>query len=101
MRIWLCASVLIGCMCIVGCDKAPVDYSQHYKHGDDVFYKGTFVVKETVASILQFKGVTNTGGRLYELLGTDVIFQTEVVGAELNHEKLLILRRQGYRVIVR
>ncbi len=100
-------------VCSAGCEvKARVvidsteqqsdPYAQHYKHGDDIFYKGTFVVKETVTSIIRWQGVTGPDGtaRLYNVLGTDVKFQNEVVGSQLSHEELLTLRRQGYRVIV-
>ncbi len=113
MRIWLYVSLASLVVALGGCEvKARVvidstekesdPYAQHYKHGDDMFYKGTFVVKETVTSILRWQGVTGPDGtaRLYNVLGTDVKFQNEVVGSQLSHEELLTLRRQGYRVIV-
>ena len=114
MRIWLYVSLVSLMVALGGCEvrvKAEINssekesdpYSQHYKHGDDIFYKGTFVVTETFASVIRWKGVTGLDGtsRLYEVLGTDVKFQDEVVGSQVSHEKLLILRRQGYRVIVK
>lgn len=111
MRIWLYVSLVSLLVALGGCEvrvKAEINssesdpYAQHYKHGDDLFYKGTFVVKETVTSIIRWQGVTGPDGtaRLYNVLGTDVKFQNEVVGSQLSHEELLTLRRQGYRVIV-
>ena len=97
-------------VCSAGCEvKAKIainseqtdEYAEHYKHGDDMFYKGTFVIKETVGSVLRWKGATDRSLRLYEVLGTDVKFQSEVVGSELTHEKVLTLRRQGFRIIIK
>ena len=93
-------------VCSAGCEvKAKIainseqtdEYAEHYKHGDDVFYKGTFVVKETVSSILHldWDKDRNVNWREYHVLGTDVKFQDEVVGSTVTHEKLLTLRCAG------
>ena len=65
MRTWLCVGMVIWCMCNMGCDvKARIainseqtdEYAEHYKHGDDMFYKGTFIIRETTKSVLNPKG---------------------------------------------
>jgi len=112
MRIWLYVSLVSLVVALGGCEvKARVvidsteqesdEYSEHYKHDGDMFYKGTFVIKETVASVLNTKGNKDTSLRTYRVLGTDVEFQTEVVDTELTHDKLLSLKRQGYRIIIK
>ncbi len=97
-------------VCNAGCEvKAKIainseqtdEYAEHYKHGDDMFYKGTFVIKETVGSVFNTKANANPSLRTYRVLGTDVEFQTQVVDTELTHDKLLALRRQGYRIIIK
>ena len=97
-------------VCSAGCEvKAKIainseqtdEYAEHYKHGDDLFYRGTFVIKETVASVLNTKGNKNPSLRTYRVLGTDVEFQTQVVDTELSHNELLTLKQQGFRIIIK
>lgn len=96
-------------VCSTGCEvKAKIainseqtdEYAEHYKHRGDLFYKGTFVLKETAASVLNMKGNTDPSLRTYRVLGTDIEFQADVVGTELPHNKLLTLRRQGFRIVI-
>ncbi len=110
MRIWLYVSLVSLLVALGGCEfKARVEingeqndkYSEHYKHGDDMFYKGTFVIRETTASVLSPKANENPSLRVYRVLGTDVEFQTEVVDTELAHDKILTLKRQGFRIIIK
>jgi len=59
------------------------EYAEHYKHGDDMFYKGTFIIRETTKSVLNPKGNEDVSLRNYQVLGTDVEFQTKVIDTEL------------------
>jgi len=110
MRIWLCVGLVTLMTALGGCEvKARIainseqtdEYAEHYKHDGDLFYKGTFVIKETIGSVLNTKGNRNPSLRTYRVLGTDVEFQTQVVDTELTHDKLLTLKRQGYRIIIK
>lgn len=82
----------------MGCEKGE-DYSRHFKHGDDPFYKGTYVVRETAASIFSLEATDKSALRMYRLLDTDIegIDRNE----QLAHLELLDLRKQGFRIIVR
>ncbi len=108
----VCAGLMSLMVTFGGCEvKAKIaingeqdsdEYSQYYSHGDDIFfYKGTFVVKETFGSVMNRKGNVDTSLRSYRVLGTDVEFQTKVVGTELTHDELLTLKRQGFRIIIK
>ncbi len=110
MRIWLCVGVVVWCMCNMGCEvKARIainseqtdEYAEHYKHGDDMFYKGTFIIRETTKSVLNPKGNGDVSLRNYQVLGTDVEFQTKVIDTELSHNQILALRSQGFRIIIK
>ena len=112
MRIWLCVGVVLWCMCSAGVklrvkvetsnsSEQTDEYAEHYKHGDDMFYKGTFVIAETWTSVLNPKGNDDTSLRSYRVLGTDVEFQTEVVDTELSHDQIVSLKRQGFRIIIK
>lgn len=110
MRTWLCVGMVIWCMCNMGCEvKARIainseqtdEYAEHYKHGDDMFYKGTFIIRETTKSVLNPKGNEDVSLRNYRVLGTDVEFQTKVIDTELSHNQILTLRSQGFRIIIK
>ena len=110
MRTWLCVGMVIWCMCNMGCDvKARIainseqtdEYAEHYKHGDDMFYKGTFIIRETTKSVLNPKVNEDVSLRNYRVLGTDVEFQTKVIDTELSHNQILTLRSQGFRIIIK
>ncbi len=112
MRIWLCVGVVLWCMCSAGCKlRVKVEagsssqqtdkYAEHYEHDGDIFYKGTFVIRETTKSVLNPKGTKDVSLRKYQVLGTDVEFQTEVIDTELSHNQILALRSRGFRIIIK
>ncbi len=82
----------------MGCERGE-DYSRHFKHSDDPFYKGTYVVRETASSIFSQEATDKSALRMYRLLDTDIegIDHSE----HLAHLELLKLREQGFRIIVR
>lgn len=82
----------------IGCERDE-DYSRHFKHTGDPFYKGTYVVRETTESIFSQEATDKPALRVYRLLETDIggIDSKE----QIAHGELLDLRDQGFRVIVR
>ena len=85
-------------LCAMGCEKNE-DYSRHYKHSEDPFYKGTYVVRETTASIFSQEATDSPALRQYRLLDTDIVgVESEIVFA---HSDLWELKDRGFRVIVR
>ncbi len=102
-RQWLRSVNTMSCVAVctlmsLGCEKGE-DYSRHFKHGDDPFYKGTYVVRETTASIFNDEATDKSALRMYRLLDTDIEGINH--GEHLAHLELLKLREQGFRVIVR
>lgn len=85
-------------LCTMGCERGE-DYTRHFKHSDDPFYKGTYVVRETAASIFSQEATDKSVLRMYRLLDTDIegLDRSE----QLAHLELLDLRKQGFRIIVR
>jgi len=102
-RQWLSSVNTMMCVAVftlttMGCEKGE-DYSRHFKHGDDPFYKGTYVVRETAASIFSQEATDKSALRMYRLLDTDI--EGIDLSEQLAHLELLKLREQGFRIIVR
>ncbi len=102
-RQWLSSVNAMMCVAVcslmsLGCERGE-DYSRHFKHSNDPFYKGTYVVRETIASTLSLEATDKSALRMYRLLDTDIegIDRSE----QLAHLELLDLRKQGFRIIVR
>ena len=92
--------ILVGVCSLMsmGCERNE-DYSRHFKHTDDPFYKGTYVVRETTSSIFSQEATHSPALRQYRLLDTDIEgVESEIVFA---HSDLWELKDRGFRVIVR
>lgn len=96
MRIRDVLSAAVMSLVLVGCD-GQADYSQHFKHGDDPFYRGTYVVRETYTSLFNQEANEQRTLREFKILATDVDENRE----QLAYSDLLSLQKQGYRIIIK